>query len=229
MKKFVLSIFIFSFISTASYAYHHEERRGGYNEDSFYDEYNRGYGQRREYDRPDERMDDRRVETRHVFKLKKGEAGKKRKYSKQQMHKQKMHHLKRRLSKLPPAQRDAALKEIERHHQEMARIIGDDKRFPEFRGMAKKMDVSDVGKMPKREEVKVEPKKVTTKNVGKAQEVAPAAVEPSSKAKSKGGAKKRSVGAPGSSNQGMEESESKTESNNSERGSGKWRYPKKVV
>ncbi len=135
MKKFLLFVFAAVFISTSGYARHHEE---GYHDGGFYDEYhdNGGYDDRGHlvHGRRNHEMQNRSHDTGKRFKLKRGAPSKKRKYTKRQLHEQKMRHMKRRFNKLPPEKRDAALKEIERHHQEMQRIIGNDKRFPEFSG-----------------------------------------------------------------------------------------------
>ena len=194
MKKFLLFVFAAVFISTSSYASHHESG----NEDSFYDDYHDGYGKKKM--RLD-RREDRHIDGQKRFQLRKGRAGKERKYSNRQLHKQKMHHLKRKLNKLPENKRDAALRELERHHQEMKNIIGDDKRFPEFR--SSKAGEGHVKKAVKRAAPKANNVKKVKPKVGTGNE-------------SGGLGKKGDETLP----------KAEKESNNS---GVKWRYPKKMV
>ena len=86
MKKFILFLFTLSFISTSSYAYHHENTAHDRDqEDSFYEEYNGGRDERR-VNHHDRRMDRPKQEVRVTYKVKKGESSKKRRYKKNYAH-----------------------------------------------------------------------------------------------------------------------------------------------
>lgn len=220
MKKFLLFVFAAVFISNSSNAYHHEgnHRDDVRRENGFYDEYHEGYGRNsmRHERRVNMMHDDKERISNKRFKLQKGAPSKKRKYNKHQLHEQKMRHMKKRLEKLPKEKRDAALKEIERHHHEMGNIIGDDKRFPEFRGKGIKKDTS-----PQTTKVKVDPMP-KVKPISKKNKPIPS----KSKMKQNSAVAPKSTSTSPSAPIPTNNSDQKNESRNIDV---KWKYPKKLV
>lgn len=118
MIKLISFISLF-FLSFSAYAMDHD------NPDYGFEGYQQGY---QRIDSSGDRSHGKR------FRLKKGESKKVRKHRPKNYFQQ----LRRKVNRLDPASRDAALKEIDRHIQTMSKIVDGNKGFKEYSGVRNK-------------------------------------------------------------------------------------------
>ncbi len=148
MKRFTALFFIFNLVSGSAIAANHMNHAdSGHNSYGSHYESEYGYNQgrynqgryshdRHSYNRYD-RSGNRHTKSR--YKLRTGESAKHKKYSKSSKRGERVSYskgvdsLKKRINRLPQDKKNAALNELKRHRKEMERIVGGDKKFPEFK------------------------------------------------------------------------------------------------